>query len=81
MPDGGVVEAKGGRGRAKKAYIQSGLMVISPRGLLAPNPLLGMTERLKKQALEYARELGLTPSSRTKLSAAPMDHTDDKWDF
>ena len=37
------------------------------------NPAVGVELKAQKQATEMARELGLTPASRTKIQSAPED--------
>jgi P27 family predicted phage terminase small subunit len=46
------------------------LLVTTARGSLMPNPAIGMANRAFALVLKTAAELGLTPSSRTRVVAA-----------
>ena len=50
-------------------------LVHTPSGYPIPNPLLGMANTAFKLMLKSAAELGITPSSRTRIVVAPK--TDD----
>jgi P27 family predicted phage terminase small subunit len=53
-------------------------VVKAPSGYPVPNPAVGMANRVFNLLLKASAELGLTPSSRTRVVAAQnADHGDD----
>ena len=45
----------------------------NPYTIKKENPTFSVAQKAFKQMLEFARELGLTPASRTKIQSAPED--------
>jgi P27 family predicted phage terminase small subunit len=45
--------------------------------ILRPHPMLGVRSDASKRMLTLLAELGMTPASRSKVSAAPSDEPDD----
>ena len=48
-----------------------GPVVKTKSGNLVPNPYLAIANRAMDQMLVYARELGMTPSARSRIQVAP----------
>ena len=51
------------------------IVTLSHKGvpITKENPAFNAFLKAEKQMLEFARELGLTPASRTKIQSAPED--------
>jgi P27 family predicted phage terminase small subunit len=49
-----------------------GPVVKTKSGNLVPNPYLAIANRAMDQMLVYARELGMTPSARSRIQVAPV---------
>ncbi len=63
--------------RVRKDVEEYGFVMISPKtGSPFVNPLANVEASLKKQLLQYLSELGLSPTSRTRLHVAPDDPAD-----
>ena len=54
-----------------------GLVVKTKSGMLIQNPYLGIANRAAKQVHEFLVEFGMSPSSRTRVSATPPADVDD----
>lgn len=56
-------------------------IVKSPSGYPIPNPALGMANKVFGLMLKAAAELGITPSSRSRVSVTPAapDAPESKW--
>ena len=53
------------------------LLVTTTHGNIIPNPLLGIANKAMADAARYAAELGMTPSSRSRVSAQPPSDPND----
>jgi P27 family predicted phage terminase small subunit len=53
-----------------------GLVIKTKHGNHIQNPLVGIANRALADCMKYAVELGLTPSSRTRINAEPKQHDD-----
>ncbi len=53
-----------------------GLVVKTKSGMLIQNPYLGIANRAAKQTQELLVEFGMSPSSRTRVSATPPRDVD-----
>ena len=63
--------------KARQEVEQYRFLMISPKtGNPFVNPLLNVEAILKKQLLQYLSELGLSPTSRTRLHALPQEEPD-----
>ena len=58
----------------------AGMVVPTKTGYLAVNQLFSNVRDAMKQELRFCQELGLSPSSRTRLEAAPDGNADDPWE-
>lgn len=54
-------------------------VVRSPQGYPIPNPAIGMANKVFGLMLKAAAELGITPSSRSRVTAAKDDTPQSKW--
>ncbi len=54
-----------------------GLVVKTKSGMLIQNPYLGIANRAAKQLHEFLVEFGMSPSSRTRVSATPPTDADN----
>jgi P27 family predicted phage terminase small subunit len=52
-------------------------IVRSPSGYPMPNPALGMANKVFGLMLKAAAELGITPSSRSRVSVQPVERADE----
>lgn len=70
------------RRRGKRKVNSAGLMILTSNGNLIQNPAVGIANVAASNVLRYARELGLTPSARTRIEARPTETTseDDVFD-
>jgi P27 family predicted phage terminase small subunit len=48
-----------------------GLLIKAPSGIVYENPLVGIARRAALDAVRFGTEFGMTPSARTRVSAAP----------
>ena len=58
---------------AKHDPVSKALMIKSKKGNLIQNPLLGIANTAAGNMVKYASEFGLTPSSRARIAAGPVD--------
>lgn len=58
---------------AKNDAVSKGLMIKSQKGNLIQNPLLGIANTAAGNMVKYASEFGLTPSSRARIAAGPVE--------
>lgn len=56
---------------AHRKVRELGMIVKKPSGLPVVNPYMGVSDHALAQCLRLWQELGLTPSSRSRLSAIP----------
>lgn len=54
---------------AEAKAVEHGLVVKTTNGNAIPNPYLGVANKAAKQMLEILVEFGMTPSSRTRVTA------------
>ena len=54
---------------AKQKVADTGLVVTTEKGNVIQNPYLGIANKAAKQMLEILVEFGMTPSSRTRVTA------------
>jgi P27 family predicted phage terminase small subunit len=57
-----------------------GLVVRTQNGNAIPNPYVGIANRALDLMHKFEIEFGMTPSSRSRLSAVPPSQADDEWD-
>ena len=62
---------------AEKKAAAHGMVVKSKRGALIQNPYLGIANRAWKQVHEMIAEFGMSPSSRTRVTATPPTDADN----
>ncbi len=62
---------------AEKDAVTAGIIIRTRTGNAIQNPLVGAANKAMADMVRYAAEFGLTPSSRTRVSAAPMDDEND----
>jgi P27 family predicted phage terminase small subunit len=65
--------------QASKAVEELGLTYTSANGNPRTRPEVAIASAAAKQMVEFAREFGLTPASRTRLSVTPALPNDDDW--
>lgn len=58
--------------------IAFGLLVVTSNGTLVQNPLVGAANKAAADLMRYCVEFGMTPSSRTRIHAKPLE--DDQRD-
>ncbi len=51
----------------------NGLITETSTGYVAQNPLIGIANKAAVDMVKYASELGMTPASRSKVKAEPVD--------
>lgn len=62
---------------AEKALKQEGLTVTTPNGHVQKSPWLTIADKALDQLRKYIVEFGLSPASRTKVSAQPKEDTEE----
>ena len=62
---------------AEKEAAVHGLVVRTKSGMLIQNPYLGIANRAAKQTQEFLVEFGMSPSSRTRVTATPLTNVDN----
>ncbi|MBI1207237.1 MAG: phage terminase small subunit P27 family [Azospirillum sp.] len=62
---------------ARSDELTRGLVMKTTNGNVIHSPFLGIANKAMADAVRYAAELGMTPSSRTRLAAAPADDAGD----
>jgi P27 family predicted phage terminase small subunit len=62
---------------ASRDEATKGLMVRTINGAAIQNPVLGAVNKLRNDVVKFAGELGLTPSARSRVTAAPVDGKED----
>jgi P27 family predicted phage terminase small subunit len=65
---------------AENALAASGLLVKQRNGNLAQSPLLRISNRAMADMSRAAAEFGMTPSSRSRVSASPMGSSTNPFD-
>jgi P27 family predicted phage terminase small subunit len=56
---------------AKRDELTSGLMIKTISGNAIQNPIVGVANKAMADAARYATDLGMTPSSRSRVTARP----------
>lgn len=62
---------------AREVLQFEGAYYTSNNGLIRAHPMLAMRNEASKRMLTLLAELGMTPASRSKVSAVPTDEPDD----
>jgi P27 family predicted phage terminase small subunit len=62
---------------AERHLATSGLTVISPNGHEQKSPWLTIADKAMDQLRRFIAEFGLSPASRTRVSAVPPSDDDD----
>ena len=57
----------------------AGMVIPTKNGYFAINQLYANARDAMEQELKFCKELGLSPSSRTRLQTAPEKPSDSKW--
>lgn len=60
---------------AERDAINSGLMVKTSNGNVIQNPLVGIANKAYSDVVRFAAEFGMTPSSRSRVTAHPTTHS------
>ena len=55
-----------------------GLVLQTANGNLTQNPLVGIASRAMNDAIKFATDLGMTPSSRSRVQALPERNLEDE---
>ena len=63
--------AAGRRAQAEEELSKHGPVVKSPSGYPIQNPFLAIANKAMEQMLKWGQELGLSPSSRTRIKIQP----------
>ena len=63
--------AAGRRAQAEMELAKTGPVVKSPSGYPIQNPWLAIANKAMEQMLKWGQELGLSPSSRTRIKTQP----------
>ena len=58
---------------------RSALLIKAKSGIIYENPLVGITRRAALDMVRFAAELGITPSSRTRVVALPTPDEENPW--
>jgi P27 family predicted phage terminase small subunit len=64
-------------GMAARDQVTEGLMIRTTSGNVIHNPLVGAANKAMADMVRYAAELGMTPSSRSRVVAGPEAADDD----
>lgn len=56
---------------AEDGIRRNGLLVKTPNGFPVQSPLIAIANKAMKQMLDFIVQFGMTPSSRTRVTAAP----------
>lgn len=62
---------------AEKDAVTEGLVIRTKAGNVIQNPLVGTANKAMADMVRYAAEFGLTPSARTRVTAALADDSDN----
>ncbi len=62
---------------AARDAVTAGLIIRTQSGNAIQNPLVGTANKAMADMVRYAAEFGLTPSARSRVSAAPILDADD----
>ena len=62
---------------AEKVVIAKGYLMETPSGMIQANPYVGIANQAQKELRLLCAELGLTPSSRSRLVVEGVDEGDD----
>lgn len=65
---------------AEKQLAGQEMLITSPTGNLCPNPLIRISRQAQEQCLSMAKQMGITPASRSKVSAQKSKKKEDAWD-
>ena len=65
---------------AEKMLATEGAIVKAPSGYPIPNPWLAVTNKAMDQMKAFLVEFGMTPSSRNRVTAAPINDRSDPSD-
>ena len=63
---------------AERALRETGLVITDDKGRQVPNPYVRIADRAYAEMRAYAVEFGMTPSSRSRVSA-PAESTEDEF--
>lgn len=66
---------------AERHVTKHGLVRENSRGNVFPNPHLSIATKARRQALEFARQLGITPAARARLQIQLPEGEDEFSDF
>jgi P27 family predicted phage terminase small subunit len=58
---------------------KTGMLVKSPSGYPIVNPYVVLANQALKRVKSFLTEFGMTPSSRSRVMAAPREDEDDEW--
>jgi len=56
---------------AERDQLTGGLMIKTTNGNAIQNPLVGTANKAAADMVRYAAEFGMTPSARSRITAAP----------
>lgn len=65
---------------AEDALREFGMLVKTPNGFPIPSPFVAIANKAMKQMLEFLVQFGMTPSSRSRVTATPRDESQDPAD-
>lgn len=65
---------------AEQSLKDFGVMLKSPNGFPIQSPYLAVANRAMEQMRSLLSEFGMSPTSRTRVSAAPADPEDDEFE-
>jgi P27 family predicted phage terminase small subunit len=58
---------------AAKDSVTNGLLIRTSNGNAIQNPLVGIANKARSDAVRYAAEFGMTPSARSRVHANPVE--------
>ena len=58
---------------------KTGMLVKSPSGYPIFNPYVTLANQALKRVKAFLTEFGMTPSSRSRIMASPVEDEDDEW--
>jgi P27 family predicted phage terminase small subunit len=64
--------------QAEKELAKEPLVVLSATGLMKQHPLIGISNTAQREMRAFASELGLSPASRSRVKAEPVNDKTDK---
>ena len=65
---------------SERALVEKGRFYVAPGGKLRERPEADIANRAQKAMLTFAREFGMTPTSRARLSLPPPLNEEDEFD-